>query len=141
MSACAARPSFLLLGVLLLGACARHQPPAGAAGPAEAVRGFSAALGRGETHAAWALLSTRTQRAADALARSAKIASPAAGPASGRQMLFGSALPAGPVQPGRVSEHGDEAEVETSSDGGASGTFHAVRENGVWKVDLPLGPP
>jgi hypothetical protein len=141
MRALASWKSFLVLGVLLPVACVRPPPPAGAAGPAEAVRDLAAALVRGDSQAAWSLLSTRTQQAADALAESARAAAPATGPSSGKQMLFVSALPTGAVQARLVSEHGDAAEVATSSDGGASGTFHVVRENGVWKVDLPLGAP
>ncbi|GAC1342071.1 MAG: hypothetical protein NVSMB23_14430 [Myxococcales bacterium] len=126
--------------LLVCVACARPPPPAGAAGPAEAVRDLSAALARGDAEAAWSLLSARTQQQADALARAARAAAPGRGPESGRQMLFGSALPAGTVVARRTSGQGDTAEVETSIDGGPSGTFHAVRENGAWKVDLLLGP-
>jgi hypothetical protein len=130
------------LGALLLAAsCSQPPPPAGAAGPTEAVQTFSAALVRGDSQAAWSLLSTRTQQAADALAKSARAAAPFRGPESGKQMLFASPQPTGAVRARLISEHGDAAEVETSSDGGASGTFHVVRENGVWKVDLPLGAP
>jgi hypothetical protein len=131
----------LLLLVLVPVACVRPPPPAGAAGPAEAVRDLAAALARGDSQAPWSLLSTRTQQAADALAKSAQAMAPATGPSSGKQMLFASALPTGPVQARLVSEHGDSAEVEVSSDGGTSGIFHVVRENGVWKVDLPLRAP
>jgi hypothetical protein len=34
---------------------------------------------------------------------------------------------------------GDSAEVRTSEDGGVSRTWHLVREDGRWRIDLDLG--
>src|SRR5713101_323401 len=76
----------------LFGCKAAAPPPPGAAGPVEAVQEFAAALQRGDAAAAYALLSTRTQREADQIAARARAAAGDAGgvPESGRQMLFGS---------------------------------------------------
>ena len=129
--------------LLLCVACVdRPQPPPGAAGPVEAVQDFAAALAKGDEDAAWSLLSSRTQREADALAKKAHDAAGAAGPDSGKQMLFSSALRGVTPQARELSASGaDSAEVETSADGGARRTFHVVREGGLWKVDLPSGNP
>jgi hypothetical protein len=105
------------------------------------VQGFAESLGRGDAEAAWALLSARTQRQADARAKAAREGSGGVGPASGRQMLFASAVRTGPIHVREVSRSGDSAEVETTADGGARDSFHVVRENGAWKVELPLGAP
>jgi hypothetical protein len=124
----------LSLGFILPVACAQKAPPPGAAGPAEAVQDFAAAVQRGDTGAAWALLSSRTQADAD---RIAKAAQPDGG--DGRAMLFASALPQGNIEIGKVRESGDSAEVQTSApDGGAAHAFHVVRETGRWRIDLPL---
>ena len=56
----------LLLAALC--ACTSPQPPPGSAGPAEAVQDLAAALQKGDTATAWSLLSTRTQKDADAVA-------------------------------------------------------------------------
>jgi hypothetical protein len=125
----------LLLGVLLAGCPRQQAPPAGAAGPAEAVQDFAAAIQRGDTATAWALLSTRTQQQANQLAAAAR---PDAG--DGRAMLFGSALPAGPVTVRQSQQSGDSAEVQTATaDGGTGRAFHVVREGERWRVDLDLG--
>ena len=123
--------------LLALCACAMPQPPAGSAGPAEAVRDLAAALQKGDAAAAWSLLSTRTQKEADAAAAQARAAAFDAGPESGRAMLFASALPSGPVEARVVSQSGDSAEVRTSADGG-TGTYRVVREGGRWRVDLDV---
>ena len=120
--------------LLVLAACAQKAPPAGAAGPAEAVQDFAAAVQRGDSASAWALLSSHTQAEAD---RIAKAAQPDGG--DGRAMLFGSALPGRSIEIGDVQESGDSAEVQTSvPDGGAARSFHVVREAGRWRIDLPL---
>jgi len=115
-------------------------PPPGAAGPVEAVQEFAAALQRGDAAAAYALLSTRTQREADEVASRVRSAAPdAAGvPESGRQMLFSSALPQGKVQVREIARRGDTAEVEVIDQKSQARTYRAVREGGVWKVDLDL---
>ena len=144
-----------LLPLLLLG-CTATQPPPGAAGPAEAVQEFAAAMQKGDSATAWALLSTRSQAQADAIAARARAAAGGAGfagdgqspqggasnsggPESGRQMLFQSALPGRPVEARVVSQSGYAAEVQTTEDGGVSRTWHVVREGGRWRVDLDLG--
>ena len=122
--------------VLVLGACTQQQPPPGAAGPAEAVQQFAAALQKGDTGTAWALLSRRTQAKAQELAAKAQ---PDAGAEAGRQMLFNSALPGRPVEARQISINGDSAEVQTSEDGGAQRTWRVLREGGRWRIDLDLG--
>ena len=113
-------------------ACTAPQPPPGSAGPVEAVRDFADAIHKGDPATAWALLSSRTQAAADRAAD--------AGRGSGRQMLFTSALPGHPVEPKLVAQSGDSAEVQTSeADGGMSRTWHLVRERDRWRIDLDLG--
>jgi hypothetical protein len=114
--------------------CAPPKPPPGAAGPVEAVQSFADAVRKGDTAAAWALLSERTQRAADEVAQKARAGAGDAGPDSGREMLFASAVPVPQADPRLVSETDVAAEVRAGT-----ATFHVVREAGRWRVDLPLG--
>jgi hypothetical protein len=130
-----------LLPLILLVACTAPPPPPGSAGPAEAVQALADALRKGDTAAAWPLLSKRTRAQADALAAVARGGSDA-GPESGRQMLFSGALPGRAVRARELSQSGDSAEVQTSEegDGGAAvaRAWHVVREDGRWRVDLDL---
>jgi hypothetical protein len=128
---------------LCLFACKPAAPPPGAAGPVEAVQEFAAALQRGDAAAAYALLSSRTQRQADQIAARARAAAGDAGgvPESGRQMLFGSALPEGKVEVREVSRQGDVAQVQVVDKSGHARNYRVVREGGVWKVDLDLPAP
>ena len=121
---------------LLLAACARPPPPSGAAGPVEAVQAFATAISEGKASAAWAMLSARTQREADALAQRARKSSGAAKPETGRQMLFGAGLPGGKVTAREVSHDGGAAEVEVTEAGKGARTYRAVREGALWKVEL-----
>jgi hypothetical protein len=121
--------------VLLFAGCAPQAPAPGAAGPAEAVQDFAAAVQRGDSGIAWGLLSARTQAEATRLARAGR---PDAG--DGRAMLFGSALPLSQEMVLGVDQ-GDAsaAEVRTGApDGGAGRTFHVVREGDRWRIDLAL---
>jgi hypothetical protein len=115
-------------------------PPPGAAGPVEAAQEFAAALQRGDAATAYALLSARTQREADQIAARARATAADAGavPESGRQMLFGSALPQGKVEVREVSRQGDVAQVEVVDASHRARTYRVVRENGLWKLDLDL---
>lgn len=125
----------------LIGCTAAESPPPGAAGPVEAVQAFAAALQRGDAAAAYALLSSRTQREADRIAAQARAAagSDAGGvPESGRQMLFASALPQGKIEAREISRQGDVAQVEVIGQARRARTFRVVREGGVWKLDLDL---
>ncbi len=124
----------------LFGCKAAAPPPPGAAGPVEAVQEFAAALQRGDAAAAYALLSARTEREADRVAARARAAGGDAGgvPESGRQMLFGSALPRGKVEVREISREGDVAQVEVIDQSRRARSFRVVREGGVWKVDLDL---
>lgn len=121
-----------LLALVLFG-CTSRTPPPGAAGPAEAVQALAVALRKGDTETAWSLLSTRTRAAADETAAKARAAADA-GPASGREMLFSSALPQGPIEPRVVRQDASSAEVRAGD-----ATFRVVREGDVWRVDLPIG--
>src|SRR5947209_19874488 len=100
--------------LVLVCACTSPSPPPGAAGPVEAAKDFAAAIQRGDGAAAYALLSTRTQKQADEIAGRVRAAAVDAGtvPASGRQMLLASALPQGPVEVRRISQEPDTAVVE-----------------------------
>ena len=125
---------------ILLASCTAPQPPPGAAGPTEAVQALADALRKGDTATAWSLFSKRTREQADALAAAARGVSDA-GPESGKQMLFGGALPGRPITAREISRSGETAEVRTTeeSDGGAGRTWRVVREEGRWRVDLDLG--
>jgi hypothetical protein len=131
------RPALL---AVLLCACTSGSPPPGAAGPLEAAQDFAAAIQRGDAASAYALLSTRTQKEADAIAARARAAAGDAGtaPASGRQMLLSSALPQGKIEVHRISQQTDKALVEVADASGRSQRFRVVRENGVWRLDLDL---
>ena len=131
----------VLLVLCLLGCKAAEAPPPGAAGPVEAVQEFAEAIQRGDAAAAYALLSSRTQREADRIAAQARAAvgADAGGvPESGRQMLFASALPQGKVEVHEISRQGDAAQVEVIDQSKRARTFRVVREGDVWKVDLDL---
>jgi hypothetical protein len=125
------------LAILVVAACTAPPSPPGTAGPAEAVQDFAAALQKGDTATAWSLVSTRTQKEADAAAARARAFAADAGPASGRAMLFASALPGRPVEARVVSQTGDSAEVQTAEDAGTR-VYRVVREAGRWRVDLDL---
>jgi len=128
-----------LAWLCLLAACTAPQPPPGSAGPVEAVRDFSDAVHKGDTATAWSLLTSRAQTEADRLAAAAR-AKNDAGPESGRQMLFTSALPGASIAPKVANQSGDSAEVQTSEpDGGMSHIWRVVREQGRWRIDLDLG--
>jgi hypothetical protein len=127
----------IALLLLLAFACTAPQPPPGAAGPSEAVQDLSDALHKGDTATAWSLLSKRTQAAADEEAAAARTQADG-GPESGRQMLLSGALPGRAVHATKISQSGDSAEVQTTDDAGQIRTWHAVREGGVWHVDLDL---
>jgi hypothetical protein len=114
------------------------QPPPGSAGPVEAEQDLAASLQKGDAATAWSLLSARTQQQADELAAKARAASGDAGPESGRAMLFGSALPAGPVEAHVVSQSGDSAEVRAGAPDAGGAVYRVVREGGRWRVDLDL---
>jgi hypothetical protein len=123
-----------------LASCSTPSPPSGAAGPVEAAQDFAAAIQRGDGAAAHALLSSRTQRQADELAARARKAAGDAGtaPASGRQMLLASALPQGKVEVRKLSQGDDAAVVEVIDAADGARQFRAVREDGVWKLDIDL---
>jgi hypothetical protein len=122
--------------LLALCACAAPPPPPGSAGPAEAVQEFASAVQKGDAATAWALLSTRTQQEADAIAARARAKAADGKPESGRAMLFGSALPGRSVEARVVSQSGDVAEVRANEDGGR--VYRVVREGGRWRIDLDL---
>jgi hypothetical protein len=126
-----------LLAILLFVACTAPQPPPGSAGPAEAVQDFAAALQKGDAATAWSLLSSRTQKEADAAAARARAFAGDAGPVNGRAMLFASALPGRHVEARVVSQTGDSAEVQTADDAGVQ-VYRVVREGDRWRVDLDL---
>ena len=109
----------------------------------EAAQEFAAALQRGDAATAYGLLSARTQRDADQLATKARAAGGDAGgvPESGRQMLFGSALPQGKVEVRELSRQGDVAQVEVVDATHRARTYRVVREGNLWKLDLDLAPP
>ena len=129
------KPLLLLLALAVAG-CTAPAPPPGAAGPAEAVQEFAAALQKGDSATAWALLSSRSQQEADARAARARAASADGKPESGRAMLFGSAVAGRPVQARVVKQSGDSAEVQAKEDG--ERVYRVVREGDRWRIDLDL---
>ena len=78
------------------------------------------------------MLSERTQRRADQLAARLGDAG------TGRQMLFGGAVPGGKITARALSQDGGAAEVAVSEADAGARTFRAVREGAGWKVDLDL---
>jgi hypothetical protein len=129
-----------LLLFVVVGCSSKSPPPPGAAGPLEAAQEFAAALQRGDTATAYGLLSARTQREADQIAAKARAAGGDAGgvPASGRQMLFASALPQGKVDVRELSRQGDVAQVEVVDAAHRARIYRVVRERNLWKLDLDL---
>ncbi|TMB32370.1 MAG: DUF4878 domain-containing protein [Deltaproteobacteria bacterium] len=133
----------LLLVLLLVAACTpQRPPPPGAAGPVEAAKEFAAAVQRGDAATASQLLSAQTLREADAAAARARAFAGDAGtgPASGRQMLFNSALPQGKVSVRKIRQRSDgDATVEVKDEAGTATQFRMLLEGGSWKVDLSTG--
>ena len=129
-----------LLFALALSCSSPSAPAPGAAGPLEAAQEFAAALQRGDAATAYGLLSARTQRDADQIAARARAsaADASAVPESGRQMLFGSALPQGKVEVREVARHGDVAQVEVVDADHRARTYRVIREKNLWKLDLDL---
>jgi hypothetical protein len=129
-----------LLVLFVLGCTSQSPPPPGAAGSIEAAQEFAAALQRGDAATAYGLLSSRTQHVADEIAAKARAAGGDAGgvPASGRQMLFGSALPQGKVEVREIGRQGDVAQVEVVDAAHRARTYRVIREKNLWKVDLDL---
>ena len=127
------------VALLYLAACTQRPPPPGAAGPVEAAKEFAAAVQRGDAAAASQLLSSQTLREADAAAARARAVAGDGGgaSASGRQMLFGSALPQGKVSVRKLGQRSDDdATVEVTDSTGKAKQFRTVREQGSWKLDL-----
>jgi hypothetical protein len=124
----------------MLACSSRSAPPPGAAGPVEAAQEFASALQRGDAATAYSLLSARTQREADQIAARARSEGADAGgvPESGRQMLFGSALPQGKVEVREIARQGDVAQVEVIDAKQRARIYRVIRENNVWKIDLDL---
>lgn len=124
----------------MLACSSRSAPPPGAAGPVEAAQELASALQRGDAATAYNLLSARTQREADQIAARARAegADASGVPETGRQMLFGSALPQGKIEVREISRQGDVAQVEVIDAKQRARTYRVVRENGVWKIDLDL---
>jgi hypothetical protein len=133
------RWSFLMIA-LAVACTSPSAPPPGAAGPVEAVQEFASALQRGDPAAAYNLLSDRTQRDADQIAARARASAGDAGgvPESGRQMLFGSALPQGKIEVREIGRQGDVAQVEVIDASHRAHTYRVIREKSLWKVDLDL---
>lgn len=129
------RTPALLLLTSALAACNPPAPPPGAAGPVEAAQAFSGAVQKGDAATAWSLLSSRTHAAADARAAAARLASGLAEPESGRHMLFGAALPQGPLEARLLDQSGDEAHVAAGAQ-----RYRVVREGGRWLLDLDVEP-
>lgn len=125
------------LVLVLLAACSEPPPPPGTAGPVEAVQEFAEAVRKGDAATAWLLLSSRTQVQADELASAARQLSDA-GPDSGRQMLFSSALPGRALQAKKISRSGDSAEVQAVEGDAGVRTWRVIREGGRWRIDLDL---
>jgi hypothetical protein len=122
---------------LLLAGCPKAPPP-GAAGPVEAAQAFATALQKRDPDAAWALLSSRTQARADALAAKAAGSGAGAQAGGGQQMLFSGALPGAALTARVLSEDGGAAELELTEAGRQPHKGRAVREGGGWKIDLDL---
>jgi hypothetical protein len=104
------------------------------AGPAEAFVHFVADAGANRVDAAWARLSEGTREAADQLgARQSP-------PVAGRRLLLGGQLTFthGVQDVTEVSRHGDRAVLRVTADDGTTRKVSMHREDGAWKVVLPL---
>src|SRR5438067_13337505 len=127
----------LLLVLLLVAACTpQRPPPPGAAGPVEAAKDFAAAVQRGDAATASQLLSSQTLRDADAAAARARAFAGDAGVAlaSGRQMLFNSALPQGEVSVRKIRQRSEaDATVEVENAAATGTQLRMLREGGSWK--------
>ena len=113
--------------------CARQESPPDAAYRAlvEAVRGRDA-------DRAWALLSPATRDWLDARAKAAAAAAPGVVPASGKELVLGSAaLSARPPKAiVLLRESADRAVLQVTGEDGAAQEVTLVRD-GAWRVELP----
>ena len=125
--------SSLLLAMLL--ACVARE-----GSPDLACRALARAVADRDAERAWALLSSDTQAWLDARAKKVAAAAPGVVPASGEQLLLGTASRRSRPLSGVVvlRESRDRAVVEVEEEGGAKHEVELVRENG-WRVRIP--PP
>lgn len=125
------RPRGLAALALLvsLGAC-HGQGPA----PETAFTRFVAAAAHGDRTLAWSLLSAETRAAADHLGQQQ---SP---PVDGKTLLLGGglALAHGVTRIRRLKSRGDDATLEIRRDDGSKQDVEMRREDGKWKVVLPI---
>ena len=126
------RRAAVLVGVLLGTAAGCHQRHA--PGPADAFVRFVGAAGRGDQATAWGLLSSETREAAEQLgARQSP-------PVPGRRLLLGGGLEFthGLSEVSVVSRKGNQAVLSVTADDGSKRRVSLHREDGAWKVVLPL---
>lgn len=120
------------LAVLFLSAtgCHGHSGP----GPADAFVHFVAAVGRGQRRAAWKMLATDTREAAE------RLGAKQSPPVSGQALLLGGqmAIVHGLAGVSVATETGDGAVLEVTADDGSKRKVRMRREDGAWKVVLPI---
>jgi hypothetical protein len=122
----------LVLSLAAALACRRPEPPDAA------YRALAEAVRSRDADRAWGLLSESTRRWLDARAKAAAAEAPGVVPASGKELLLGSA--AATVRPPSsivvVGESADRAVLRVAAEGEEPREVVLVKEGG-WRVELP----
>jgi hypothetical protein len=122
-----------LAAALAAAGCARQEPS-----PDAAYRALVEAVRARDSDRAWALLSPSTQAWLDARAKAASRAAPGVVPASGRELVLGSAALAARPPKAIVlhRESADRAVLQVTGEDGVAQEVTLVRD-GSWRVELP----
>jgi hypothetical protein len=128
----------LALAAAVALACSRPSAP-----PVAAYRALVQAVRARDADAAWSLLSSTTQAWLDARAKAASARAPGVVPASGKELLLGSA--AATVRPPHsvvvVRESADRAVLQVTEAEGAPPRDVVLVKEGHWRVEIPEPRP